>query len=739
MKTSPVSHSRRGSRLAALLVVLLVSFTAQAQHYVQKTGTDNPFNGLAVDGGFPDLAAADLDGDGDFDLVAGNRFGNIQYFKNTGTPTAPAFTEQTGTNNPFGDINVSAYAGLTLGDLDADGDLDLLVGGNDRFIRFYRNTGTATEPTFTRETGLSGPFDTVLFSPTDPHPGLGDFDGDGDLDLLVGTSNGTTYYYKNDSTATVPDFQAADAILAGVSSPNVNDVNGDGLLDVTGVTYNQGVRYYQNIGTAQEPALQNQGNGPFAGLAVGFNPSVTIADLNGDGLGDAIIGERNGGINYFENTVPLAIAQQPTPDSVTVCQGGSASSTIKATGTNLSYQWYKGAASTTTGTLVAGQTGTTLSLTNVQPTDAGSYYARVSNADGVVWSTAFTLTVIPTTTIQSITPSQGTCPGVPFTLTVQAVGGNLTYQWYRVVNSALNQSVAGATSASLTLAAPASGSYFVVVTGSCGPSVTSQTVTLSPLPPTVLQVSSLVSSVCEGGSLTLSVRGSGPAPLTYAWRKDDPNGTIIGNGNSLTIQNAQPTDAGTYYATLTSACQSQTVSIPVTVRYLRITNQPQSVNLCSGTATLSVGVQTVGVGLTPTYQWKRNGQNIVGATQASYTVSASRPGTYSVEVKTACGSVTSNAATVGCSNGRLALESVEAPSLVVLPNPVSGSEIRCRVAGMESPEFSLFTPTGRSVSLRVKADGDYVLTPTERLGAGMYILEASQGQTRLTTRVLVAE
>jgi hypothetical protein len=348
-----------------------------------------------------------------------------------------------------------------------------------------------------------------------------------------------------------------------------------------------------------------------------------------------------------------------------------------------------------------------------------------------------TLTSPPPTQIQSLTPSQGTCPGVPFTLTVGATGQNLTYQWYRVTSSG-NQPVAGATSASLTLAAPASGSYFVVVSGACGPSVTSQTVTLSPLPPTILQVSSLVSSVCEGGSLTLSVRGSGPAPLAYAWRKDDPNGTIIGNGSSLTIQNAQPTDAGTYYCTLTSACQSQTVSIPVTVRYVRITTQPQSVNLCSGQTTLTVGVQAVGV--TPTYQWKRNGTNIAGATQASYVVQANRPGTYSVEVKTACGILTSQNATVGCANGRLALESVEAPSLVVLPNPVRGGEIRVRVLGMENPEFSLSTSTGRSVGLIPKADGDtYVLVPGQALTAGVYVLRATEGTLRLSQRVLVTE
>ncbi len=726
------------SRLGALLLTLLTLTGAFAQNYVQKTGTDNPFNGLGVSGGFPRLASADLDGDGDTDLLAGGFYGTIQYFKNTGTPTAPAFAEQTGANNPFDGIDVGYYSELALGDLDADGDVDLLLGGQDGYIYFYRNTGTATAPAFTQETGLSGPFDTVKFLPASAHPGLGDFDGDGDLDLLVGTSNGSTYYYQNKGTPSVPDFQLADPILLSVIAPNVNDVNGDGLLDVTGTTYNLGVRYFQNIGTAQEPVLDDKGNGPFAGLDVGLNPSVTIADLDGDGDGDAIIANRNGGINYFVNEPPLSLTQNPTPASATVCQGGSASSTVVATGAApLTYQWYRN--NPNTNEPVSGQTSATLSLSNVQPADAGTYYCRVSNTSGSVWSTAFTLTVTPTTAITGLTPSQGTCLGVPFTLSVSAVGGNLTYQWYRVA-SPFNQPVAGATASSLTLPAPVSGSYFVVVSGSCGPSVTSPTVVLMPAPPTILQVTSLVNVVCEGGNLTLSVRSSGVSNPQFSWRKDDPNGPVIGTGSSFTLSNAQVTDAGTYYASVAGTCTSPTVSIPVTVRYFRITAQPQSVNLCSGVTTLSVSVQAVGV--TPTYQWKRNGANISGANQASYTVSYRTPGTYTVEVRTSCGNLLSQGAVVGCGNSRLAVESVEEPRLSVAPNPVVGQEIRCTVVGMETPEFRLLDAAGRSLGLRASGGeevGSYRLQPAQAVPGGLYILQASQGNTRISQRVLLVE
>jgi len=80
--------------------------------------------------------------------------------------------------------------------------------------------------------------------------------------------------------------------------------------------------YVQKTGTAN----------PFNGIDVEFYSRLALGDLDADGDGDAIIGERNGGINYFENVVPLTITQQPTPSSLTVCQGGLASGTVAATG-----------------------------------------------------------------------------------------------------------------------------------------------------------------------------------------------------------------------------------------------------------------------------------------------------------------------------------------------------------------------------------------------------------------------
>ena len=60
---------------------------------------------------------------GDLDLVVGNEDGNLTYMENTGTSTAPAFVQRTGSANPFDGIDVGYLSKPTLGDLDGDGTL----------------------------------------------------------------------------------------------------------------------------------------------------------------------------------------------------------------------------------------------------------------------------------------------------------------------------------------------------------------------------------------------------------------------------------------------------------------------------------------------------------------------------------------------------------------------------------------------------------------------------------------
>ena len=189
--------------------------------FVQKSGDDNPFDGIDV-GSYSAPALADLDNDGDLDLVAGDGDGMLHFLENTGTSTAPVFVQRTGSENPFD--GVSSYSKPALADLDNDGDLDLVVGGG-----YFENTGTSTAPEFVQRMGSDNPFDGIGSG------ALADLDGDGDLDLVKEGS-----YFENVGSARVPRFMQRFEDLNPLNGIDylylhpaaLLDLDGDGTLKV---------------------------------------------------------------------------------------------------------------------------------------------------------------------------------------------------------------------------------------------------------------------------------------------------------------------------------------------------------------------------------------------------------------------------------------------------------------------------------------------------------------------------
>ncbi len=345
--------------------------------------------------------------------------------------------------------------------------------------------------------------------------------------------------------------------------------------------------------------------------------------------------------NAVTNSATLTVNQNvvvaSAPVSLTNCPGTSASFSVTASGTGLSYQWYKGT------TALVGQTGSSLVLANVSAADAGTYSVVVSGVCGNAVTNSATLTVNENVVVASAPVSLTNCPGTSASFSVTATGTGLSYQWYKGT-----MALVGQTGSSLVLAnvsAADAGTYSVVVSGVCGNAVTnSATLTVNE---NVVVASAPVSLTnCPGTSASFSVTANGTG-LSYQWYKGTT--ALVGQtGSSLVLANVSAADAGTYSVVVSGVCgNAVTNSASLTVNEnVVVASAPVSLTNCPGTSA-SFSVTATGTGLS--YQWYKGATALVGQTGSSLVlanVSAADAGTYSVVVSGVCGNAVTNSATL---------------------------------------------------------------------------------------------
>lgn len=260
------------------------------------------------------VALADLDADGDLDaLLGGHGPGQnhlLHFFRNTGTAAAPIWDYVT---EEYVEVAYQT-GGPVFADIDADGDLDLFVGIYER-IAFYENTGSPTTPAWEHRTDT---YAGLSVEDGHPFPSFGDIDDDNDLDLFVGVGmHGDTssiYYYRNDGSPTNAAWTLVTDSYNNITTeefihPVLADINADGDLDLFVGLLAQ-LRYYENTGNASTPAWTFITD---AYVDIPFRFAVTqarptFADLDDDDDLDLLLGHGGGWVVHYENTGSAASA-----------------------------------------------------------------------------------------------------------------------------------------------------------------------------------------------------------------------------------------------------------------------------------------------------------------------------------------------------------------------------------------------------------------------------------------------
>ena len=383
--------------------------------------------------------------------------------------------------------------------------------------------------------------------------------------------------------------------------------------------------------------------------------------------------------------LPPTITAEPV--AVSVPEGGSATFVVSASGSALSYQWQRD------GVELVGETSSSYTLASAALKDDGrSFRCVVSNGAGSVTSAAAGLTV--TLVAPSITTPpapQTVVEGGDASFSVVATGSLLRYQWLRD-----GVAIAGATAPTYTASSVAladDGAAFAVAVSNDAGSVTSAAANLVvQLAAPVITLDPLDQTVLEGAPATFTITARGSA-LTYQWQRD---GVAITGANapSLDLASVALADDLTRYRCVVQNGAGTVVSgeavLHVQLARPTITGEPADVDVVDGEpATFGV----VALGSLSSYQWRRDGTDIPGATSASYTLGATTPADdgshFSVVVSNAAGSVTSRAARLGVS---------------LLPPSVTAAPASLSVTEGESASFHV-TAAGSSLSYQWRRDG----------------------------------
>jgi hypothetical protein len=392
------------------------------------------------------------------------------------------------------------------------------------------------------------------------------------------------------------------------------------------------VSFTVDLSGATTPTYQWKKDG--VNISGATSATLSIASVQQSNAGSYTVVITDGSTTLTSNAAILTVttSSPPTissqPISLTVLDGSSATFSVVASGTGLTYQWRLN------GVNITGATSASYTIAEVRLGSVGSYTVVVSNSAGSITSNVATLAigVVPAITVQP--SSRIVLAGTSATFSVIATGSGLSYQWKKG-----GVAISGATSSSYVIQnvqLANVGAYSVVVSNTFG-SVESNIVSLAIGSAPQITTQPAEFPEVSGGAVSISIDVSGTGPFTYQWLRD--NRPIAGATNaSYSITGVNSTHAGLYRVRVSNTL-GNAISQEANLTAPRIQQQPSG-TIVNNSTTLTVSATG---NPTLTYQWRKDGAMIGGATSSSYTISdvAANGGSYTVVVSNAFGSRTS--------------------------------------------------------------------------------------------------